>query len=198
MAQSQTDLYMKSLHDRLDRRVKAITDKAERIKQNYLNHKKFNDHESEANRIWLDQFANGTGFDIACGDFVIANAESTTFGVDGAPKMLGTDFCVEGEILSFQGDNTLDYVVTNYLDGIGNPLKALTEWFRVTKPGGVVAIVCRDSDAYSTPMGALSNSHRQSCYTATTLKNYLLRAGYSDVKVELHAKTQSLRASGTA
>ena len=198
MGQSQTDLYRESMVQRLDYRVKAITDKAERIKQNYLNSKKFNDQESEANRIWLDGFANGTGFDIACGDFSIANEESNTLGVDGAHSMLGTDFCTGGDELSFQKDNTLDYVVTNYLDGMGNPLKAFVEWKRVVKPGGVVAAVCRDNDAYTGDLGALANARRQSCYTETTLKNYMNRAGLTNVKVEKHPKTQSLRASGTA
>ena len=196
MGQSQTDLYMASLVKRLDARVEAIRAKAERIKQNYLNSKNFQDHESEANRIWLDGFAKGTGFDIACGDFVIANAESNTLGVDGAASMLGTDFCSEGDSLGFQKDSTLDYVVTNYLDGMGNPLKALSEWFRVIKPGGKVAVVCRDAEAYEGEVGVLSNARRQSCYTTRTLRNYLNRAGFTRVVVEKHPKTSSLRGSG--
>ncbi len=195
MVQSQTDLYKESMIRRLDYRVENVRAKAERIKENYVLSKRFQDTENEANRIWLDGFAIGEGFDIACGDFLIGD-HAQAFGVDGAPKMLGTDYWTEGDELRFQLDNTLDYVVTNYLDGMPAPLKALTEWYRIIKPGGKIAVVSRDADTYSSPAGALDNGRRQSCYTITTLKNYLNRVGFNKVLVEKHQKTQSLRGSG--
>ena len=195
MAPSQTDLYKESMIRRLDLRVKLVREKAERIKKNYIGGKKFCDAESEVNRIWLDQFTEGTGFDIACGDFLLG-ADTQAIGVDGTAKMLGTDFCSEGDNLSFQRDNTLDYVVTNYLDGMPSPLKALREWVRVLKPGGRIGVVCRDSDAYTDDLGVLSNARRQSCYTEKILKNYLYRVGLRHVMVERHPKTLSIRGSG--
>jgi len=178
---------------RLDLRVKTITDKAERIKKGYIAGLPDLDGGAEDDRQWLDQFAKGQGFDIACGDFIIGDVVQA-IGVDGAPRMLGTDYWSEGDNLSFQPADTLDYIVTNYLDGMPSPLKALNEWYRCIKPGGKIAVVCRDADSYKDDMGPLSNGRRQSCYTATTLKNYLFRAGFKKVKVE-HGN-MSLRGTG--
>jgi len=178
---------------RLDERVRTVTAKANRIKENYIKNLPGSDGGSEEDRQWLDQFARGIGFDIACGDFLIGDVVQA-LGVDGAPKMLGTDYWSEGDDLSFQPADTLDYIVTNYLDGMPAPLKALSEWRRCIKPGGTIAVVCRDAEVYNSPMGALENARRQSCYTATTLKNYLYRAGFKKVKIE--KGNNSLRGQG--
>lgn len=190
------EFYRESMIKRLRLRAKTVAEKAERIVENYVNGPKFTDFENEANRIWLDGFTGGKGFDIACGDFLIGDVVQA-LGVDGAPKMLGTDYWSEGDEFPWQPDNTLDYVVSNYLDGMPAPLKALKEWRRVIKPGGKVALISRDADTYGSPSGALENGRRQSCYTLLTLKNYMNRAGFKNVLVERHSKTQSLRGSGT-
>ena len=196
MDQKDKDLYMESIVKRLDLRVKTLADKAERIKKNYLENKRFNDHESEANRIWLDQFTGGVGFDIAVGDFPLG-AGVQAIGIDGAANAFGVDWVTEGDDLRFQGNDTLDYVVTNYLDGMGNPLKCLHEWARVVKPGGTVAVVVRDADHYTTALGALQNARRNSVFTQKTLSQYLFRVGLKSVSVEKHPKTGSLRGFGT-
>jgi len=180
---------------RLDKRVETVTAKAERIKRDYIARLGSNDGGTEENRQWLDQFAKGVGFDIACGDFLIGDIVQA-LGVDGAPKMLGTDYWSEGDNLSFQPTDTLDYIVTNYLDGMPAPLKALAEWCRCIKPGGRIAVVCRDAQMYHTSMGALENARRQSCYTSITLSNYLYRVGLKNVKVEKHPASCSLRGTG--
>ena len=190
------DFYRESMIKRLRLRAKTVHDKAERIVETYVNGPKFTDFENEANRIWLDGFTGGKGFDIACGDFLIGDVVQA-LGVDGAPKMLGTDYWSEGDDLKWQPSNTLDYVVSNYLDGMPAPLKALTEWYRVIKPGGAVAVISRDAETYASPRGALENGRRQSCYTQLILKNYLNRAGFLNVNVVRHPKTQSLRGCGT-
>jgi len=181
---------------RLDKRVETVRAKAERIKENYIKRLPSTDGGSEENRIWLDQFARGVGFDIACGDFLIGDVVQA-LGVDGAPKMLGTDYWSEGDDLSFQPADSLDYIVTNYLDGMPAPLKALVEWRRCIKSGGRIAVVCRDAEQYTQEMGPLENARRQSCYTEVTLKNYLYRVGFIDVRVEVHPKSSSLRGSAT-
>lgn len=197
MGQSQTDLYLESMIRRVELRTQTVKDKGERIIENYLKHSRFKDHESEANRIWLDQFAaEGIGFDIACGDFLIGEVVQA-IGIDGTKTQHGTDWAVDIADLKFQDDNTLDYIVSNYIDCAPAPLPAFTEWVRVLKPGGVLAAVCRDSDTYTTELGALRNIRRHSCYTDKTLRHYMTRAGLINVKIVKHPKTESLRAHGT-
>src|SRR3990167_4536233 len=75
----------------------------------------------------------------------------------------------------------LDYVVTNYLECFPDPLRVLIDWRARLRPGGVLAIVARDSNCYEAHRGPLVNHRRVSCFTLTTLRFYLERAG-CDVK----------------
>ena len=45
------------------------------------------------------------------------------------------------------------------------------------KREGRIGIVCRDAEAYEETEGPLTNHHRCSCFTITTLRCYLARAG---------------------
>jgi SAM-dependent methyltransferase len=171
---------------RLDRRVEAIRAKAERVYNDYVLRKIDKDNSpDEEDRLWLDQFANGNGYDICCGDFLIGG-EDQAVGIDGHAHMVGTDRLSEGDELAFQESGRLDFVVTNYLEGLPYPLKALNEWWRCLKPEGVLALVCRNANKYSAkyPKGALDNGSRQNTFTTVTLSHYLHRAGFKDVKVE--------------
>lgn len=179
---------------RLDRRVKAIHDRVEKNKRGYLERcKKLGEAPGEADRLWLDGFAVGNGLDIACGDFLIGDAQ----GVDGTEKMIGTDYWSEGDELVFHQPESLDFVVTNYLDGFANPLKALNEWWRCLASGGVLALTCRDAEMYSTSgKGPLENARRASAFTSVTLAHYMYRAGFEDVTCDRHKAEKTLRCSG--
>ena len=149
-------------------------------------------HDMERDRLWLDQFAVGSGLDICCGDFLVGDS----VGVDCNRFTLGADYLSHGDALTFQRSEDLDFIVTNYLEAMPNPLSAFNEWYRCLKPGGRLAIVCRDADKYSlnNPLGALDNRKRQTTYTKTTLSHYLYRADFVDVSIE-ETEHGTLRAS---
>jgi SAM-dependent methyltransferase len=145
----------------------------------------------EPDRLWLDGHAKGKGLDMCCGDFPIKGAE----GVDVSSKKIGADFLAKGDELTFVDNNSLDFVVTNYLDVFPDTLKVLNEWYRILKSGGRLALVCRNADAYLNPLGPLDNSHRVSLFTMKTIQLYLERAGFC--KVTVVADFTSLRVTAS-
>lgn len=190
---SKTD-FKQSMIDRIDKRVRNVIEQAEKIKKGYIESIKFDQSDAgESERIWLDQFAVGNGLDICCGDFIIGDS----IGVDGSHKVLGVDYHCEGDELNFQKSDRLDYVVSNYLDGFHNPLKALVEWRRVLKDRGTLAVTVRDADTYSDQIGPLANGRRGSAFTEKTLRFYLTRAGFQ-VQEILKGKNGTLRAHAKA
>jgi SAM-dependent methyltransferase len=148
----------------------------------------------EEDRLWLDaQIEEGArGFDICCGDFPIGDSE----GIDGDIRKLGVSHhFVNGEELSIADAEELDFVVTNYFDVFPHPMSVLQEWNRVLKRGGLLALICRDADAYEGDLGPFTNKHRCSAFTTKTIRCYLTRAGFVNIKVE-RTDTRSLRVRG--
>lgn len=174
--------FKESMRRRVQRKVQSVMNKAAEQMKYIDSLPEADEIGSEDDRIWLDQFAKGYGFDICCGDFLIGDTFQAV-GIDGNKQVLGIDFLTEGDNLHFQEDNSLDYIVTNYFDVFPTPLEVLTEWYRVLKPNGILAIVCRDADKFDDPLGPLANWKRQSVYTEKTLKNYLYRVKFRDVLV---------------
>ncbi len=96
----------------------------------------------------------GRGIDVGCGpnkthpdaigvDLVPAGAPGTAGGVKGLACV--ADVCASGDDLHMFADRELDYVVSRHnLEHYQDPLKALEEWKRVLKPGGVLALVLPD------------------------------------------------------
>ncbi len=142
-------------------------------------------------REYLEHYAKGDGVDICCGDFLIEDS----IGVDKRRSVLGADFHFSAETLSFAKLDSCDYVVSNYLETVPNTIGALNEWYRVLKPGGVLAMICRDAEQYIQLEGALVSGHRQHTFNKTTLKHYMYRAGFMNVVVTPTA-WQSLQAFG--
>lgn len=186
------DTYAEYMMWRLDRRVEVITARVARVKRGYMEWCKHrNVAPGEEDRRWLDQFAVGNGLDIAAGDFLCGDGESA-LGVDGHERMIATDYWSEGDELTFAEPGQLDFIVTNYLDGFPNPLKALNEWYRTLRVGGTIAIVVRDADQYDFSKGPLENLRRQSSFTHKTICHYLFRAGFKEVKFDTNNKDEKV------
>lgn len=189
--------YREYMKWRLDRRVETMRLRAEKVKRSYIDRLDQSDlmlKAAEADRQWLDKFCVGTGLDIACGNFLCG--PDVSVGVDGDIQTVGTDYMNLGDELCFIDSTTeIDFIVTNYLDAFPSPLKALIEWNRTLKRGGVLAVVCRDADANPNGLGPLENRRRQSVFTCVTLSQLLHRAEFSQVKV-VKADMGSLRAVG--
>ena len=139
-------------------------------------------------REFLEKYAVGDGVDVCCGDFLIEDS----VGIDTRRSVLGADFHFSADTLSFQRPNTLDYVVSNYLEAVPNTIGALNEWYRTLKPGGTLAMICRDADQYIQLEGALSSGHRQHTFNKVTIKHYLYRSGFVNVTVKV-TPNQSLQ-----
>ena len=129
-------------------------------------------------RKWLRQFAFGKGANLCCGDFPIGDS----IGIDADWEKLATDLWGYADRPPFE-DGTIDYVLTNYLEAFPDTLQVLQNWTKALRVGGILAIVCRNTDAYDNPMGPLTNKHRAHCFSLKTLSCYLQRAGF---RVKLH------------
>lgn len=126
---------------------------------------------------WMAQFtAKGCGLDMLCGDFLVNNA----VGVDGMTRLGSASGHVsDATHLPNIADASQDFIVTNYFDGIIQPDKALREWRRLLKTGGILAIAVCDADRYlDNEMGPLQNNRRHHVYTVRTLPMYLTRYGF--------------------
>ena len=132
-------------------------------------------NDSELLREWLEKVIDlkgvGYGLNIGCGDFPIANTE----GVDINPAVFGVDWVTSGDDLHFHETESVDYVVTNYMEVFVDPIKLFKEWYRVLKPTGFIAIVCANADKYD----PLVNSKKNIAFTFHSLKDYLNRSGFS-------------------
>lgn len=146
----------------------------------------------EAERLWLDTLAKGTGLDLCAGDFVIGDA----LGVDGDSTYLGCDLIMPIESIASFEENSFDFIVTNYLEVVDAPLPFLNIIHRIIKPEGVIGIACRNAESYKGSRGALGNVKRKSTFTDCTLKHYLNRSGFKDVEVTTGSDESWLRAKG--
>lgn len=148
---------------------------------------------------WLQQFAVGTGLDICAGNFPTLSASGThvAISVDRGIHLgnVINGICADATNLSKIDTNSMDYVVTNYLEGIEMTLKALHEWYRVLKPGGTLAMIVSNAEAtrYQVEKGPLANRRRLAIFTPLTLVRYLERAGF--VQIQLENKDHQIRVS---
>jgi len=167
--------WRESMLQRLDKREKQILTWTGRLRRQI----EAGTLGGEPGRIWLDQFAVGHGLNIACGDFPIGES----LGVDTDPAKIAIDFWGFGDSLQMV-DHSIDFVVTNYLECFPDTLKVLSEWYRVLRGGGTLAMVCCNSDKYDNSSGPLANRRRLHCFTEQTLRFYLERVGFSDLSFE--------------
>ena len=172
------DRYKQSLHEVLDKRHKALIERADR----YIKRARgaIPGLVEDFDKTWLKQFTVGNGLDVACGDFPMAT------GVDIRMTSVGADFFCAGDDLHFQPSNELDFIVCNWLDAFATPLKALEEWHRCLKPGGTLAVVCRNALVYENQLGPLESQHWISLFCKKTLSMYMFKAGFTEVVIEEH------------
>jgi len=188
MKRKDFNSYREYLHAVLDHRSTVLRD---RLEMHLATTRKSIDYLDESlDKTWLEQFVVGRGLDIACGDFPIVGAR----GVDIRYAATGYDRLCEGDNLVFQDSNSLDFIVTNWFEVFPDPLKALGEWYRCLKEGGVLALVCRDVLLYDSPKGPLESRHRSNVYCKKTLSMYLYKVGFKEVIVEEYPETKALRA----
>ncbi len=136
-----------------------------------------------AGRKWLRKYAVGKGANLCCGDFTIGDS----VGLDADWEKLATDLWCNADRPPFE-DGAIDYVLTNYLECFPDTVTALRNWSQALRPGGVFAIVCRNSDAYTNPAGPLDNHRRVHCFNLKTLSFYLSRAGFRVKEHEIDGK----------
>lgn len=136
----------------------------------------------EKERIWLDQFAKGYCLDLCCGDYLIDGA----IGVDIDERKIGSSFfLVNGATLEGVETESLDAIVTNYFDVFLSPLAVLQAWHRTLKSGAILALVCRNSDAYPPEgLGPLENSRRSCLFNEKILQFYLRKARFQPFIIE--------------
>jgi hypothetical protein len=173
---------------RVDRRVNKLLRKYERMKRLILEQKWTG---GEEDRVWLEQFAIGVGMDICPGDFIIGE---NSIGVDPADNMICADKQISGDEITDESYNSMDYIVSNYLDVFSDPFKVLVSWHRLLKPGsGTLAFTCRNADAFNDERGPLANKNRKALYTPKIVKFYLNRLGFTVKIVELSEGGKSIR-----
>ena len=174
LTEEEEAAYQKERWDSYEERVKErIT-----VARSMINGRR---RQGEAERRWLDQFAKiGHGVDLCCGSMLVKNAMGVDIEYLG-PLCFGR---TSGDNLAGLKSKSADFIVTNYFDVFPTPIQALNEWHRVLRPGGTLAFVCRNAEAYdpdSQPEGPLCNTNRVHCHTPLTLRFYLNRTGY-DIK----------------
>jgi predicted SAM-dependent methyltransferase len=113
------------------------------------------DHHPE--RLALFPLCRGKGIDVGCGhrkthpdaigiDLVI-KGEVLNSAANVAGRLSQADIKATGDQLSMFGDNSLDYVIQRHnLEHYQDPIRAIQEWKRILKPGGILAMVVPDDD----------------------------------------------------
>ena len=107
---------------------------------------------------------NCIGVDIIAGDAV--------GGVGGAAGTVAqANVCASGDNLPMFAENEMDFIVARHvLEHFTDPVKALLEWKRVLKRGGVMVLVVPDDRALNTL--SLDPSHKHA-FTPEGLRNLL-------------------------
>ena len=148
---------------------------------------------------WLQQFAVGTGYELAAGNFPCLMADGSGFvrsislGIEAGNfngiRRDGTD-------LSIIPSNTLDFIITNYFETFEYPIRVLLEWNRVLKTGSTLAMILMDTEHkdYDKRCGPLTSPRRMNCYTSLTIQRYLERAEFRQVTTEKYDHTLRVKA----
>ena len=121
---------------------------------------------------------SGRGIDVGCGG---AKTHPDAIGVDliapgetgveasQAGKTSQADVQASGDDLLMFTDNELDYVIARHnLEHYTDPVRALKEWARVLKHGGVLGLVLPDDEAFDTIRADATHKH---AFTQSSLRS---------------------------
>jgi hypothetical protein len=119
----------------------------------------------------LQSCCHGRGIDVGCGPRKI---QASAIGIDIQKKGTQAEIISAGDNLPFR-DGMLDYVVACHnLEHYEDPQRALAEWRRVLKPGGVLGAVVPDDRIIDTR--SLNPEHRQA-FTPDRIRQEIVRNG---------------------
>ena len=118
------------------------------------------DEENHPEALALRPYCVGRGIDVGCGHRKVApdciGVDLIPAGVEGEHGVVRgqrsvADIVASGDDLHMFADGELDYVVSRHnLEHYVDVVRALQEWARVTRPGGVVAMIVPDERAGDT------------------------------------------------
>ena len=143
---------------------------------------------------WIKQFIVSPSLEVGCGsnrlpgvDVAVDKTEPGTFGTEGSQYMhfCKADYQAMMDDLPF-GDNSFASVLSRHvIEHHPDPAAVLTEWFRVLAPGGVVAIITPDLDAYedAETVLALDPTHEH-VFSRDQLAEIASTVGFLDITTE--------------
>lgn len=143
--------------------------------------------------ILLPYCTKGKGVDVGCGN---RKTHENCIGVDIIPKgekgLDGcvkdkescADICTSGDDLNMFMDNELDFVVSRHnLEHYVDIIKTISEWKRVLKDGGILAMVLPDERYIDTI--SLDPTHKH-VFTPESIIRYLdVIGGFNVIKTEV-------------
>lgn len=132
-------------------------------------------------RMALYPLCQGKGIDVGCGHRkthpdaigvdLVAKGESPTTDSDDLNLRSQADIVCSGDDLNVFEDESLDYVVQRHnLEHYQDPIKALQEWIRVLKPGGILGMVVPDDEVIDTI--GMDKTHKHA-FTRSSLQRIL-------------------------
>lgn len=139
-------------------------------------------------RLALYPICQGKGIDVGCGN---RKTHPDAIGVDLLPggttgqhgcmngKISQADIVASGDDLSMFKNDELDYVVQRHnLEHYEDPVRAIQEWKRVIKPGGIIGMVVPDDEDCDTMQ--LDPTHKHA-FTPSSLNRLLEQIGGFEV-----------------
>jgi ubiquinone/menaquinone biosynthesis C-methylase UbiE len=134
-------------------------------------------------RDYLSQYAVGIGIDIGCGKHKIGK-----FGIDLDPNSNANLFC---DMLDIPiAGNTQDYLIAcHVLEHTPHTIKALKEWHRLLKNGGILALAVPDGEK-TNPEDLGDRNHKQ-LFSLQTLCNFLQFVGFKIINTTWFKKEET-------
>jgi SAM-dependent methyltransferase len=137
--------------------------------------------EHHPERMALYPLCQGRGIDVGCGHRkthpdaigvdLVAKGESPATDGDGTDLKSQADIVSSGDDLNVFENESLDYVVQRHnLEHYQDPIKALQEWIRVLKPGGILGMVVPDDEVVDTIRMDKTHKH---AFTQSSLRRIL-------------------------